>query len=72
MARSKKIKLDVESDEKVEHNDNDLIQCEILKAFVDKYDNDIIYQVGRTYYFKYKRVKEIMKKSKDFIKIIEK
>ena len=50
--------------------DCDVLKCEILKAFHDKYTNEL-YEVGKIYEFTFKRVKEIQEKHDDFIKIIE-
>lgn len=53
------------------HFDDDILECECLKAFTDKY-TDKIYEVGNTYKFTFKRIKEIKSKNEKLIKIIEK
>lgn len=50
------------------YKDDDILKCEIGKAFHDKY-TDELYEVGKTYNFTYKRVKEIQEKNKEYLKI---
>lgn len=74
MARTKKADIKKSEDispETKKVNMQEKVECEILKAFTDKY-TDMLYEVGKTYKFTLKRVKEIQDKNKDLIKIIEK
>ena len=77
MARTKKADIkkseDISPETKTELKVNmqEKVECEILKAFTDKY-TEKLYEVGKTYKFTLKRVKEIQEKNKDLIKIIEK
>ena len=74
MARTKKADIKKSEDispETKKINMQEKVECEILKAFTDKY-TDMLYEVGKTYKFTLKRVKEIQDKNKDLIKIIEK
>lgn len=74
MARTKKADIKKSEDISPENkkvNMQEKVECEILKAFTDKY-TDMLYEVGKTYKFTLKRVKEIQDKNKDLIKIIEK
>ena len=70
MARPRKQKVD-ESTKPVEYKDSDILECEITKAFIDKY-TDKIYEVGKIEKFTFKRVKEIKAKNEKYLKIIEK
>ena len=73
MPRKKKSEIlhdllkDVLVDEPVIHKDDDIIDCEILVCFTDKY-TDEVYEVGKTYKFTYKRVKEIKAKNEKYLK----
>ena len=73
MPRKKKSEIlhdllkDVLVDEPVIHKDDDIIECEILVCFRDKYTNKL-YEVGKTYKFTYKRVKEIKAKNEKYLK----
>lgn len=74
MTRTKKADIKKSEDISTEPkkvNMQEKVECEILKAFTDKY-TDMLYEVGKTYKFTLKRVKEIQDKNKDLIKIIEK
>ena len=78
MARTKKAKkleetipLETNSEEVKKQDNKEKVECEILKAFTDKY-TDMLYEVGKTYKFTLKRIKEIQDKNKDLIKIIKK
>ena len=46
--------------------DSDVLKCKILKAFYDKYTNEL-YEVGKIYEFTFKRIKEIQEKHADYI-----
>lgn len=69
--KKKELHLDEVVVEPAVYKDSDVLKCEVLKAFHDKYTNDL-YEVGKIYEFTFKRVKEIQEKHDDFIKIIEK
>ena len=70
MPRVKKDKKkELHLDEVVEptiHKDSDVLKCEVLKAFHDKYTNEL-YEVGKIYEFTFKRIKEIQEKHADYI-----
>lgn len=77
MARKKKSQIEHEllkevlTDEPVIHKDDDILNCEILKCFTDKY-TDKVYEVGKTYKFTYKRIKEIKAKNEKYLKVLDK
>lgn len=71
MPRTKKAKdLSELKDSKIEHKDSDILLCECQKAFFDKY-TDVLYEVGKTYKFTYKRIKEIKAKSDKYLKVLD-
>ena len=79
MARSKKAKKDevvsvlkdeLTPSEPITYSDKDILKVEVLKAFMDKY-TEKLYEVGKTYEFTYKRIKEIKAKNEKLIKVIE-
>lgn len=73
MARKKKSDLLREiltDDVPVVHKDEDIIECEILKCFTDKYTNKV-YEVGNIEKFTYKRVKEIKAKNEKYLKVLD-
>ena len=71
MPRLKKTKKEVKKVEPKIYFDDEVLTVECLKAFTDKY-TDKLYEVGNTYEFTYKRIKEIKAKNEKLIKIIEK
>ena len=76
MARTKKVKPEsveeiLTDDKPIVHKDDDILECEITKAFVDKY-TDKLYEVGKKVKFTYKRIKEIKAKNEKYLKILEK
>ena len=77
MARKKKVEIPstveevLTDNEPIEHKDEDILECEITKAFMDKY-NENLYEVGKKYKFSYKRIKEILAKNKKYLKILDK
>lgn len=75
MARKKKESVNLEDvltdDQPVIHFDDDILKCECLKAFTDKY-TEKLYEVGKKYKFTYKRIKEIKAKDEKLIKILDK
>ena len=77
MPRKKKSQIEHEllkevlADEPVIHKDDDKLNCEILKCFTDKY-TDKLYEVGKTYKFTYKRIKEIKAKNEKYLKVLDK
>ena len=79
MARTKKAKKDevvsvlkdeLTPSEPITYSDKDILKAEVLKAFMDKY-TEKLYEVGKTYEFTYKRIKEIKAKIEKLIKVIE-
>ena len=71
MPSTKKAKdLSELKDKKVEHKDSDILECECQKAFFDKY-TEVLYEVGKTYKFTYKRIKEIKDKSDKYLKVLD-
>lgn len=78
MARKKaEKKVDVElketlTDNKpIKHKDDDVVECKCTKAFFDKY-TEKLYEVGETYKFSYKRIKEIKAKNDKFLEVLDK
>lgn len=71
MPRLKKTKKEEVKAEPKVYFDDEVLTVECLKAFTDKY-TDKLYEVGNTYEFTYKRIKEIKAKNEKLIKIIEK
>ena len=77
MARKKKVEIPstveevLTDNEPIEHKDEDILECEITKAFMDKY-TEKLYEVGKKYKFSYKRIKEILAKNKKYLKILDK
>ena len=78
MARKKaEKKVDVElketlTDNKpIKHKDDDVLECKCKKAFFDKY-TEKLYEVGETYKFSYKRIKEIKAKNDKFLEVLDK
>lgn len=78
MARKKaEKKVDVElketlTDNKpIKHKDDDVLECRCNKAFFDKY-TEKLYEVGETYKFSYKRIKEIKAKNDKFLEVLDK
>ena len=78
MARKKaEKKVDVElketlTDNKpIKHKDDDVLECKCTKAFFDKY-TEKLYEVGETYKFSYKRIKEIKAKNDKFLEVLDK
>ncbi len=76
MARTKKVKPEsveeiLTDDKPVEHKDDDVLECECTKVFFDKY-TDKLYELGKTYKFTYKRIKEIKAKNEKYLKVLEK
>ena len=76
MTRTKKVKPEsveeiLTDDKPIVHKDDDILECEITKAFVDKY-TDKLYKVGKKVKFSYKRIKEILAKNKKYLKILDK
>ena len=76
MARRKKaesvdITEQLTDDKPIEHKDSDILECEITKAFFDKY-TDKLYEVGKIEKFTFKRIKEIKKKNEKYIKVLGK
>lgn len=78
MARKKaEKKVDVElketlTDNKpIKHKDDDVLECKCTKAFFDKY-TEKLYEVGQTYKFSYKRIKEIKAKNEKYLEVLDK
>lgn len=78
MARKKaEKKVDVElketlTDNKpIKHKDDDVLECRCTKAFFDKY-TEKLYEVGETYKFSYKRIKEIKAKNDKYLEVLDK
>lgn len=76
MARTKKVKPEsveeiLTDDKPIEHKDDDVLECECTKVFFDKY-TDKLYELGKTYKFTYKRIKEIKAKNEKYLKVLEK
>ena len=76
MARTKKVKAEtieetLTDSKPVKHKDEDILSCKIEKCFVDKYTGKL-YEVGETYKFTYKRIKEIKAKNEKYLKVLDK
>lgn len=74
MARRKKevsVEVDLTDNKPIEHKDSDILECECTKVFFDKY-TEKLYELGKTYKFTYKRIKEIKAKNKDYLKVLDK
>ena len=71
MARQKKVKPEESKVEPKIYFDDEILEVEVLKPFYDKY-TDKLYEIGKTYEFTYKRIKEIKAKNEKLIKLIEK
>ena len=71
MARQKKVKPEESKVEPKIYFDDEILEVEVLKPFYDKY-TDKLYEIGKTYEFSYKRIKEIKAKNEKLIKLIEK
>ena len=71
MARQKKVKPEESKVEPKIYFDDEILEVEVLKPFYDKY-TDKLYEMGETYEFSYKRIKEIKAKNEKLIKLIEK
>ena len=73
--KTKKVETDIKevlTDNKpIKHKDDDILECKCTKAFFDKY-TEKLYEVGETYKFSYKRIKEIKAKNDKFLEVLDK